>query len=62
MSGIEDLSEQKMLKSFQKECQGMAKEGTLTQERQFLAMMMYLPQSYIQKHLRNTMSKSHSSS
>lgn len=53
----DNFSEQAMLKIFQKECQGMAKEGTLTPERQFLAMMMYLPQSYIEKHLKNTMNK-----
>ena len=55
----EDFSEAAMLKVFQKECQAMAKEGTLTPERQFVAMMMYLPQEYIEKYLKNTMSKFH---
>ena len=36
-----------------KECQQMAKEGTLTQQRQFVAMMMYLPESVIKKQLKN---------
>lgn len=53
----DDFSEQAMLKVFKKECQGMVKDGTLTPERQFLAMVMYLPQSYIEKHLKNTMHK-----
>ena len=62
MSGSEDFSEQAMFKIFQKECQGMAREGTLTPERQFLAMMMYLPQSFIQKQVKNTMNKLSSNS
>ena len=54
---VEDFSEAAMLKVFQHECQAMAKDGTLTPERQFLAMTMYMPQGYIEKHVRNTMSK-----
>ena len=48
----DDCSEQAMLKVFKSECQKMAKDGTLTPERQFTAMMLYLPQSYIEKHLK----------
>ena len=48
-----DFSEQNMLKIYQKEIQGMARDKTLTPERQYVAMMMYLPQSYIEKQLKS---------
>ena len=57
MNGTEDFSEQSMMKAYQNQCQAMGKAGTLTQERQFLAMMMFLPQSSIEKQMRNTMQK-----
>tara|TARA_B110000977_G_scaffold201646_1_gene297458 strand:+ start:5000 stop:5161 length:162 start_codon:yes stop_codon:yes gene_type:complete len=51
------MDEQTMIRTYQRECQGMSKDGTLTPERQFLAMMMFLPQSYIEKQLKNKMKK-----
>lgn len=54
----DDCSEQAMLKTFQLECQKMAKDGTLTPERQFTTMMMYLPQSYVEKHLKDSFKQS----
>lgn len=46
-------SEQEMVKAYERECRQMAKEGTLTPQRQIVAMMMYLPQSYIQKQVKD---------
>ena len=40
------------LKAYESQCKAMAKEGTLTRERQFLAMMMFLPTSVIEKQLK----------
>lgn len=52
MTNTEDFTEQSLVKAFQRECQGMAKDGTLTPERQFVAMMLYLPETYIKRYLK----------
>ena len=46
------MDETTMIKAYQEDCKKMAKDGTLTSERQILAMMMYLPQSHIEKQLK----------
>ena len=44
--------EKDLLEAYQNDCRQMAKDGTLTHERQFLAMMMYLPQDFIKKQVK----------